>query len=153
MHPNAALATDIAAIERLSTFCREELGATRTYEKALGLLVMRPYADVLRRCHASHRRSAIELGDRIVALGGTAPPSAGLWGSLVPMLALASNVMSARQAIVLLEESEGRALQHYREETSRLDPINRSFMLERVLPAQNAAHVALGLLRAETQPR
>lgn len=153
MHPNAALATDDSAIERLCAFCREELGATRTYEKALALLALRPYADVLRRCHASHRRCAIELGDRLVAMGTEAPQSPTVWGSLVPMLSLTSNAMSGRQAIVLLEESEGRALQHYREEASRLDPINRSFMLERILPAQNASHVALGLLRVETQPR
>jgi hypothetical protein len=68
------------------------------------------------------------------------------------MLSLTTNVMTDRQAIILLDESEGRALQHYREESARLDPINRAFMLERILPAQNALHVALGLLRVKTQP-
>jgi hypothetical protein len=147
-----AAPSDCVAVERLKAFCREELGAVRAYEKALGLLVLRPYAAVLRRCHASHRRCAIELRDRLAALGAEAPSSPGMWGSLMPMLALASNVMTARQAIILLEESEGRALQHYREETSRLDPINQSFMRERILGPQNASHVALGLLRVQTQP-
>ncbi|HWP08209.1 MAG TPA: ferritin-like domain-containing protein [Polyangiaceae bacterium] len=156
MAANAALhsdPSDSVAIERLTAFCREELGATRAYEKALALSALRPYAEVLRRCHASHRRCAVELGDRLAALGVRAPSAPGMWGSLVPMLSLTSNAMTARQAIILLDESEGRALQHYREEASRLDPINRGFMLERILPAQNAAHVALGLLRVETQPR
>lgn len=153
MDTSAAQVPDDVAIERLTAFGREELGAARTYEKALALLELRPYAGVLRRCHASHRRCAAELGDRLAALGATAPASAGMWGSLVPMLSLASNAMTARQAIVLLEEAERRALQHYREEASRLDPINRGFMLERILPAQTASHMALGLLRVETQPR
>lgn len=144
--------SDASATERLTTFCREELGAARAYEKALTLSSLRPYAEVLRRCHASHRRSAIELGDRLAALGARVPTAPALWGSLVPMLSLTTHVMTARQAIVLLDESEGRALEHYREETARLEVVHRDFMLERILPAQNALHVALGLLRVKTQP-
>lgn len=136
----AAQAPDVGLLQ---DFCKEELAAAQTYEKALTLPVLAPHADVLERCYASHKNRAAELADRISNLGGEPPHAPGVWGSLLPSLATAAAALSEKLAISLLEESEGRGQRRYREQLGALAPINQSFLTERIQPAQDASHAAI----------
>jgi hypothetical protein len=134
-------------LEVLKDLCKEEIAAARTYEKALSLPVLARHSDVLERCHASHQHRAAELGRRITTLGIEPPSAPGVWGSLLPTLATAAAAMSEKLAISLLEESEDRALRRYRDQLQQLDPVNRAFLIERIVPAQDASHAAISELK------
>jgi hypothetical protein len=138
---------DVAKVDLLADFCKEELAAAQTYERALTLEPLRPHVDVLRRCYASHSNRAAELGRRIEELGGEAPRSPGLWGSLVPTLATAAAAVSENLAIALLEEAEDHGVRRYSEEFEKLDPGSREFLSERIVPAQGSTHEAISNLK------
>jgi hypothetical protein len=138
---------DVAKVDLLADFCKEELAAAQTYEKALTLAPLRRHADVLRRCFASHSNRAAELARRIEELGGEAPRAPGVWGSLVPTLATAAAAVSEALAIALLEEAEDRGVRRYQEHFEQLDPGSRQFVAERVVPAQDSTHAALSALK------
>jgi hypothetical protein len=134
-------------VERLKDFCKEELAAAQTYEKALSLPILQRHGDVLRRCYASHQNRVAELGKRIVDAGGEAPTSPGVWGALLPTLATAAAAVSEGLAISLLAEAEQRALRRYREPTGELDPGLRAFLAERIVPAEDASCTAISALK------
>lgn len=134
-------------LELLKDFCKEELAAAQTYEKALSLPVLQRHADVLRRCYASHQNRVAELGARIVSAGGEAPTSPGVWGSLLPTLATAAAAMSETLAISLLEEAEQRALRRYREHAGNFEVDTRAFFAGRILPAEEVSSAAIGDLK------
>jgi hypothetical protein len=138
---------DAGKLGLLEDFCKEELAATQTYEKALTLAPLQRHSDVLGRCYASHRNRANELTDRILGLGGKAPTAPGLWGSLIPTLTSAAAAVSESLAVSLLEESEDRSVRHYRDHIHELDLANQEFLLERILPAQNTTHAAISTLK------
>jgi hypothetical protein len=138
---------DARTLEQLTDFAKEELAAALTYEKALTLPTLNRHADVLRRCYASHHNRVVELTQRIRDLGGQVPNSPGLWGSLLPTLASAAASVSESLAISLLEESEDRGNRRYREHLQALEPMTRAFLIERILPAQNASHAAMSDLK------
>jgi hypothetical protein len=127
----------------LQDFCKEELAAAQTYEKALTLPVLAPHLDVLERCYASHKNRAAELAERIANLGGEPPNAPGVWGSLLPSLATAAAALSEKLAISLLEESEGRGQRRYRDQLPALEPPNQSFVTERIQPAQDVSYGAI----------
>jgi hypothetical protein len=127
----------------LQDFCKEELAAAQTYERALTLPVLAPHRDVLERCYASHKNRAAELAERIASLGGEAPSAPGVWGSLLPSLATAAAALSEKLAVSLLEESEGRGQRRYRDRLAALQPPNQSFLSERIQPAQEASYGAI----------
>jgi demethoxyubiquinone hydroxylase (CLK1/Coq7/Cat5 family) len=134
-------------LDLLESFCRDELAATQTYEKALTLPVLKKHSAVLNSCYESHRARATVLAQRIGAFGGKVPESPGIWGALVPALTGAAAAVSEHLAISLLEESEDRGLKHYRGKLDELESLNRDFILERVLPAQNSTHASLSSLK------
>jgi hypothetical protein len=136
-----------ATSELLEDFCKEELAAAQTYEKALSLPILQRHVDVLRRCYASHHNRVAELGKRIVDAGGEAPTSPGVWGSLLPTLATAAAAVSETLAISLLEEAEERATRRYREREAKLDPPDRAFLAERIVPAEEASRTAISELK------
>ena len=102
---------------------------------------------MLRRCFASHSNRAAEIARRIEELGGEAPRTPGVWGSLVPTLATAAAAVSEGLAIALLEEAEDRAVRRYQDDFEDLDPGSRQFLAERVVPAQDSTHAALSGLK------
>lgn len=134
-------------LEVLKDLCKEEIAAARTYEKAQSLRVLAGHADVLARCYASHQQRAAELGRRITTLGGEPPNAPGVWGSLMPTLATAAAAMSEKLAVSLLEEAEDRGVRRYRDQLPNLDPANRAFLIERIVPAQDASHAAISELK------
>jgi len=136
-----------ADIELLKDFCKEELAASQTYEKALSLPILQRHADVLRRCYASHHNRVAELGKRIVDAGAEAPTSPGVWGSLLPTLATAAAALSETLAVTLLEEAEQRALRRYREHEAELASEYREFLVERIVPAEDASYAAISALK------
>jgi hypothetical protein len=136
-----------ANIDTLISFCKDELAAVETYEKALTLDPLRKHASILDSCRASHRARAAELTERIDLLGGKVPESPGMWGSVAPVLAGAAAAISEGLAVALLEESEDRGLRHYRAHIDELAAPNRQFVLERLLPGQNSTHAALSELK------
>jgi hypothetical protein len=138
-------------VELLRDFCKEELAAAQTYEKALGLPNLRRHADVLGRCYASHQNRVAELSHRIVSLGGEAPNSPGVWSSLLPTLAIAAVTVSEALAISLLEDAEDHAASRYSEHVNDLDPDNRAFAVERIVPAQDVSHAAISQLNQALQ--
>jgi len=138
---------DAANVKLLADFCKEELAAAETYKRALTLTPMRRHADVLSRCYASHQQRASELRQRIADLGGNPPNAPGAWGSLVPTLTSAAAAVSESLAVSMLEESEDRGVRRYREHTGELDPVNRDFVNERVMPAQAVTHAAMSELK------
>lgn len=138
---------DLPNRELLADLCKEELAAIETYEKALGLTSLKRHSAVLSRCYTAHRNNATELGQRIVALGGEVPSSAGVWGTLLPTLTGAAAAVSEKLAISLLEESEDRAVRRYRDAFDELDAMSREFLVARVLPSQNMSHAAMSTLK------
>lgn len=140
-------AQDRANLDVLISFCKDELAAVETYEKALTLAPLRKHASILDSCRTSHRARAAELTQRIDVLGGKVPDSPGMWGSVAPALTGAAAAISEGLAVALLEESEDRGLRHYRAHIDELAPPNRQFVLERLLPGQNSTHAALSELK------
>jgi len=138
---------DTAHVALLADFCKEELAAAETYKRALSLNSLRKEADVLSRCYASHQQRASELRQRISDLGGKPPTAPGAWGSLIPALTSAAAAVSESLAVSMLEESEDRGVKRYREHTSELDPVNRAFVNERIVPAQFVTHAAMKELK------
>ena len=138
---------EMAHRDVLVDLCKDELAAVETYEKALGLSALRPHASILSRCYTAHRNNATELGQRIIALGGEAPTSVGVWGTLLPALTGAAAAVSEKLAIGLLEESEDRGVKRYRDAFDELDPVSREFLVARVLPSQNMSHAAMSTLK------
>jgi demethoxyubiquinone hydroxylase (CLK1/Coq7/Cat5 family) len=134
-------------LDLLESFCRDELAATQTYEKALTLPVLKKHSAVLNGCYESHRARATALSQRISSFGGKPPESTGMWGALAPLLTGAAAAVSEHLAVSMLEESEDRGLKHYRTKLDELEPINRDFILERILPAQNSTHASLSSLK------
>ncbi len=139
--------SDAPNLQVLKDLCKEEIAATRTYEKALSLPVLARHSGVLERCYASHHHRAAELGRRITTLGAEPPSAPGVWGSLIPTLATAAAAMSEKLALALLEESEERGVRRYRDQLQELDPVNRAFLIERIVPAQDASHAAISELK------
>ncbi len=138
---------DVAKVDLLADFCKEELAAAQTYEKAMTLTPLQGHVDVLRRAYASHSNRAAELAQRIEELGGEAPRSPGIWGSLVPTLATAAAAVSESLAVSLLEEAEDRGVRRYSEHFAELDPGSRELLAERIVPAQDSTHAALSALK------
>jgi hypothetical protein len=138
---------DVSRVDLLTSFCKEELAAVRTYERALGLAPLQKHSDVLGRCYASHARRAHLLEQRIQMLGGKLPDGPGMWSSLVTVLETAAASISENLAILLLEEAEDRGVRRYREGLDDLDLANRQFMLEWIVPAQNMTHAAMSALK------
>jgi hypothetical protein len=138
---------DVSRLDLLADFCKEELAAVRTYERALTLAPLLKHSDVLGRCYASHARRAQLLEQRILMLGGNAPEGAGVWGSLMTVLETAAATISENLAIRLLEEAEDRGIRLYREGLDALDLASREFMLEWIVPGQNLTHSAMSALK------
>jgi hypothetical protein len=138
---------DVLRLDLLADFCKEELAAVQTYERALTLAPLQKHSDVLGRCHGSHARRVHQLQQRIAAHGGRAPESAGVWSSLVTVLETAAATISENLAILLLEEAEDRGVRRYRERLDELDAGSREFMLEWIVPAQNMTHAAMSALK------
>jgi hypothetical protein len=138
---------DTAKVGLLADFCKEELAAAETYKKALTLEPMRRHTDVLSRCYASHQQRASELRQRIADLGGKPPNAPGAWGSLIPTLTSAAAAVSESLAVSMLEESEDRGVRRYREHAGELDPVNRAFVNERIMPAQSVTHALISDLK------
>ena len=145
--PGMTAQSDAPNVEVLKDLCKEEIAAAQTYEKALTLPVLTRHADVLERCYASHHNRVAELGRRITTLGAEAPNAPGVWGSLIPTLATAAAALGEKLAISLLWESEDRGARRYRDQLPTLDPVNRAFLLERIVPAQDVSHAALSALK------
>jgi hypothetical protein len=131
----------------LSDFCKEELGAAETYKRALTLDPLKKHADILSRCYASHQQRASELRQRIAELGGSPPTAPGAWSSLVPTLTSAAAAVSESLAVSMLEESEDRGIKRYREHTNDLDPLDQTFVNERLMPGQAVTHAAMSELK------
>lgn len=138
---------DVSRLDLLSDFCKEELAAVHTYEKALVLAPLQKHSDVLGRCYASHARRAHLLQQRILMQGGKPPDGPGVWSSLVTVLETAAASISENLAILLLEEAEDRGVRRYRERLDSLDLANREFMIEWIVPAQNMTHAAMSALK------
>lgn len=127
---------DAASLELLGEFCREELAATRTYEKALSLRALAGHTGVLCRCLESHKSRAAELAKHIDQLGGRAPTVAGTWGSFLGTLAKAVGTVNQTVAMTLLEEAEDHGVRRYRADVSALDRQSQKFVIERIVPEQ-----------------
>jgi hypothetical protein len=138
---------DVAKLDLLADFCKEELAAAQAYEKAMTLAPLQGHVDVLRRAYASHSNRAAELAQRIEELGGEAPRSPGVWGALVPTLAAAAATVSEGLAVSLLEEAEDRGIRRYNEHFEELDPGSRELVAERIVPAQHTTHRAISELK------
>jgi hypothetical protein len=147
LHEHFEGATRAQGVDRLESFCRNEMSAVQTYAKALSSPSLRQVSDILQSCHASHEERASALADRILEMGGRVPESMGVWGSLMPLLEGAAAALSARMAVSILEEGEDRILKDYRENLGRLDLETRNFISQHVLPGQVRTHQAISNLK------
>ncbi|HWP08860.1 MAG TPA: DUF2383 domain-containing protein [Polyangiaceae bacterium] len=146
-HTTETSKTKDTNLSLLSDFCKEELGAAETYKRAMTLDPLRKHTDILSRCYASHQQRASELRQRITELGGSPPTAPGAWSSLVPTLTSAAAAVSESLAVSLLEESEDRGVRRYREHTNDLDPLDQTFVNERLMPGQAVTHAAMSELK------
>ena len=131
------------SVKHLASFCRGEMSARDSFIVALTYPAMEPYREVLTYCRDSHQRRADLLVKEIEQLRGEAPRSSGPWGTLVDIIERAAIGMGQRAAIAALREGEDHGLRDYRADSPKLDPAQRKFVEDQILPGQLDTHRAI----------
>jgi len=101
-------------IEQLTSFCRGEMSAIETYERAIQVTDEEWILAQLRYNRDSHARRAELLKQRILDLGGEPPKSSGPWGAFAGAVEGVASAIGERAALSILEEGERHGLADYR---------------------------------------
>lgn len=138
---------DVASIETLIAFLREELAAVASYRRALPRFDDADDAEELRACLASHERRIAMLEQRIRFLGGDPhqqdEEAAGDEGSRAAPAPLGGD----DAAIAALEAREDRGLKHYLDDVCKLDRDTRTLVAREILPEQVRTYDSLADLK------
>jgi hypothetical protein len=138
---------DPTAQDRMGRLCAQELSAAQTYQQALTIAALSRHLGVLSRCYASHRGRAVALMERVVAFEGTASRSPGVWSPMKSILSTPVPIASERLVLGLLEQAEDEWLRNYQDELQNVSAADREFLSNRIVPAQEATHEAVGDLK------
>jgi len=136
------------AVDQLKSYCRGEMSAVETYDRALAKDdLFGGVADVLRTCQQSHQKRVAILREHIRAQGGEIPESSGAWGTLVKLLEGAAATVSKKMAISVLEEGEDHGVSDYQADVSSLPAEDQRLVLDELLPAQLETHRQMSSLK------
>ena len=145
---NPQVYTDIepvlsAPIDQLKSFCRGEMSAVETYQRAMEVVKQGWVMEELRDNLASHEERVRLLKNRILQLGGDPPESSGPWGAFAKALEDIAAVIGENAALAILEEGERHGLADYQADVSQLDYDSLRMMNERIIPQQSRTHRSL----------
>jgi uncharacterized protein (TIGR02284 family) len=139
-----------SSVDQLNSFLRGELSAVETYRMALDKLdAVSPTRIEVEACMASHQERVNALREQIIALGGKPSDSSGPWGVFAKAVEGTAKVFGDKAAIAALEEGEDHGLRDYKDELDDddLDMQSKSFLMSRLLPAQQATHDRMSALK------
>jgi len=130
-------------IDQLTSFCRGEMSAVETYERAIQVTEEEWILGQLRYNMDSHARRAELLRQRILDLGGEPPKSSGPWGAFAGAVEGVASVISERAALSILEEGERHGLADYRADFENLDLDSQRLVESKIMPQQVQTHMSL----------
>jgi len=130
-------------IDQLSSFCRGEMSAVETYERAIHETKEEWILGQLRFNMDSHARRAQMLKQRILELGGEPPASSGPWGAFAGAVEGVAAVIGERVALSILEEGERHGLADYRADLPNLDLDSQHMLENQIMPMQVQTHLSL----------
>jgi demethoxyubiquinone hydroxylase (CLK1/Coq7/Cat5 family) len=136
-------------VEQLNSFLRGEISAVETYRQALEALKSPTYRGKLAECKQSHEQRVAILTEEIRKLGGTPAESSGAWGAFVKAVEGGAAALGENVAISALEEGEDHGNADYKRDVSKLDPMVRSVIEQRVLPLQLRSHQEMSALKKQ----
>jgi uncharacterized protein (TIGR02284 family) len=138
-------------IKQLNSFLRGELSAVQTYDQAIEKLRHDEpeITNELRACRESHRRRVDELTREVRRLGGVPATDAGVWGSFAKAVEGTAKLFGKKAAINALEEGEDHGRNDYQRDLGDLDPPEREFIQQKIMPEQRMTHDSLSRLQHE----
>lgn len=137
-----------ASIDHLNGYLRGEIAAVETYQMALDKLdEISTARDELLINLKSHEDRVMMLQDMIMDLGGEPATTSGAWGMFAKAVEGGAKVFGDKATVVALEEGEDHGLDDYEEDLDALDPETRSFVVDKLLPAQQRTHARLTALK------
>lgn len=146
MQPTTSERND-KTLDVLNSFLRGELSAVETYKQALTKIkdgnVRLALEDNLR----SHEGRVELLKNRILAHGGQAVESSGVWGAFARLMEGGAKVFGEEAAINVLESGEDHGRDDYRRELDNLDADTRAWVTAQLIPAQEMSHDTLSAVK------
>lgn len=130
-------------IEQLSSFCRGEMSAVESYERAIKVTQEGWVLLQLRENLASHDERVRLLRQRILDLGGDPPESSGPWGAFAAAIEGMAAVIGEQAALSILEEGERHGLADYRSDLENLDRESQHLIVTQIIPQQIKTHMSL----------
>ena len=141
-----------SSVDQLNSFLRGELSAVETYRMALSKLEAgNPARYELDACMQSHQQRVSLLTEAITQLGGTPDTSSGAWGTFAKAVEGTAKAFGDKAAIAALEEGEDHGLKDYKKELADedLDMQTRTIVTSQLLPAQQATHDRISMLKKQ----
>ena len=136
-----------SSVDQLKSFCRGELSAVETYNKAMEAAWDTTVLTVLQRNLTSHQTRVKLLRSRILELGGEPPTSSGAWGTFAKVVEGAAAAFGEKPALSVLEEGEDRGLKEYRGDLASLDVDSQILVRDVILPHQQETHRAMSRVK------
>ena len=130
-------------IEQLQSFCRGEMAAVETYQRALQVVKQGWVTDQLCQNLASHEERVRLLKNRILQLDGEPPEGSGPWGAFAKAMEDIAAVISETAALSILEEGERHGLADYVSDAGKLDFDSLQILNQQILPQQRRTHRSL----------
>lgn len=124
----------------LNGFLRGEMSAVEAYRQALEKVGDASVRLQLQESARSHEDRAARLRNRIAQLGGKPSDTSGAWGSFARLVEGGAKVFGVKAVLAALEEGEDHGIRLYRDELDDLDPAERSFVMNDLLPEQQRTH-------------
>ncbi len=137
-------------IEEFKTLLHGEVGAVETYKVAMKNAKSAEVIRTLEMAQQSHQTRVAQLKDHLVAQGGVAEETAGLWGPFEKFVQGSAN--SEHDAIAMLEEAEAERLVNYEMQSTVVEGEVRNVIKNELLPAQHESHLMLSSLLKQLEP-
>lgn len=131
------------SIKACNSLLRGELSAIETYRQAIEKFDEEQGIIQLRTIEAEHKRSAFELREHILIMGGAPEVDSGAWGTLTHAIQSTANFFGEESAVVSLtpgEEIGKTAYENALQDEGMMQPA-REIIQKRLLP-RTAQHIA-----------
>lgn len=135
-------------VTKLQELVRGEMSAVETYELALKSVNHVGLHRTLQEILVSHEKRIPQLREKIIALGGEAPTSSGVWGTFAKVFQAGADLLGDRAAIAALEEGEDRGVALYDGDMAGFDAGTRRLIDVELAPEQRRTHDLCKTLKA-----
>ena len=139
--------THAEGLEQLMSFCRGEMSAVETYQRAIQSTKQEWLLKRLRKNLASHERRVLLLKLRIAELGGAPPESSGPWGAFANAMEGVAAAISESAALSILEEGERHGVLVYQRDFFNLDDTSQRLIAEHAISQQIETRNTVKVLR------